>query len=270
MSLEPKIFPHFENPPLNEVVLGVQFRPAQNYQEIQAFEVWNLFRDQFPLVQESMPIPPQFETFGLPSAPQIGFNMMSGAIHNRFWFLSKQSEQLIQFQQDRLLHNWRKVGDRSNEYPRFENIVDQFAKEVEALEGYFKSLGNERLFVTQVEVSYINHIRMDELMGPVRLQKWLTFINPEAQAVDEFVSNTRSILKDDSGRPYARLYRDSALGLTDTGARILMFTLSVRGKPELDNLQETLKFISKGREVIADDFIRNTTVDAQAEWKRVQ
>ena len=61
----------FKAPPLNEVVMGIQFQPVPGYQQIRALEVWQLFREQFPVVQEQLPLNPQFETFGLPSPAQM-------------------------------------------------------------------------------------------------------------------------------------------------------------------------------------------------------
>ena len=60
--------------------------------------------------------------------------------HSRYWFVSLSEDELLQFQKDRLLHNWRKVDDRTNEYPRFETLIDKFEKELRKLETYFASL----------------------------------------------------------------------------------------------------------------------------------
>src|SRR4051794_5656712 len=112
--MRPTHLPDFRKPPLNEVVLGIQFNPVPGYSQIYAGEVWGLFRARFPQVQEMPALPPNFETFGIPQGPQIGFNVLAGASHDRFWFLSPAGEQLIQFQMDRLLHNWRKVETLEN------------------------------------------------------------------------------------------------------------------------------------------------------------
>lgn len=67
----PDHLPDFRTPPLNEVVVGVQFAPARGYQQILAGEVWELYRAQFPTVEEMPPIPPAFETFGLSAGARL-------------------------------------------------------------------------------------------------------------------------------------------------------------------------------------------------------
>ena len=93
------------------------FAPVQGYQQIRAGEVWALFRKDYPRVEELAPLQPMFETFGLPQGGQIGFGITMGAPRNRFWFISSSGDELIQFQQDRLLHNWRKIGDQNKRIP---------------------------------------------------------------------------------------------------------------------------------------------------------
>ena len=110
--MRPDDLPDFGKPPLNEVVLGVQFAPPSGYSQIRAGQVWELFKGKYPHTEEYMPLPPVFETFGprvVAQANQLEF--IDGPMHDRYWFLNDAHDELIQFQQDRLLHNWR--GSRS-------------------------------------------------------------------------------------------------------------------------------------------------------------
>src|SRR5258708_1658 len=85
----------------------------------------------------SIPPPPQFETFGGPAQPGVQFDIGFGLRHPRFWFLNKEGTELLQFQADKLIHNWRQVdGQPGAEYPRYETIVGRFSEEVTALAGY--------------------------------------------------------------------------------------------------------------------------------------
>ena len=145
----PNHLPDFGKPPLNEVVVGVQFSPPKGYQQIRAGEVWALFKSDYPMVQEHQALEPAFETFGLPQHAQIAgrLSLVTGAFLDRFWFLRNSGDELIQFQHDRLLHNWRKVGDQTNEYPRFERMTERFGTELRRLEGYLASLSSQALDV---------------------------------------------------------------------------------------------------------------------------
>jgi uncharacterized protein (TIGR04255 family) len=262
--------PEFDAPPLNEVVLGIQFHPAANYQQVRAFEVWELFRDKFPVVQDQQALPPTFETFGLPQNPQFNFGMITGASHDRYWFLTKTGDELIQFQQDRLLHNWRKIGDQTNEYPRFEKIVVQFQREIALLEAYFKGLGNDRLMVNQCEVSYINNIGFDDPTSIVLPQHWLAYVSESHPATDEFFYVSRRVLFDDGGKPIGRLHRESATTVDRLGRKILTLTLTVRGRPSAETPEAAIEFITKARRLIAQEFIAMTTQTAQQIWKRTR
>ena len=117
----PENLPDFSNPPLKEVVLGIQFAPPSAYKPIHAGEVWHLFESNFPTTRELETLPASYELFGLPQceSPQApSFEPVPG---KRFWFLSPEENELIQFQQDRLLHNWRKEGN-------FISILNTFRK----------------------------------------------------------------------------------------------------------------------------------------------
>ena len=65
----PEHLPDFESPPLDELVLGVQFSPLPGYSAVFAKDVWGLFRQQFPRVEEKPALDPVFETFGGTSPP---------------------------------------------------------------------------------------------------------------------------------------------------------------------------------------------------------
>lgn len=269
--LRPEGLPDFKAPPLNEVVLGVQFAPPTGYQQIRAGEVWALFRDNYPIVQEQPPLAPSFETFGLPhqhfAIPQISF--ASGGTHDRFWFLSPDSAQLIQFQQDRLLHNWRKVGDGSNGYPRFESMIENFRSELHRFEEYASSLSPQRLSINQCEITYINHIVIDGREGKT-YSNWLRFVNFEGNAPDDFRVGFRDVIRDKKGKPYGRFICEANSGMLPNGKEIIVLSLSVRGAPPGTNIDAALDFLSVGREVIVRKFAELTTEQAHLKWERVK
>jgi uncharacterized protein (TIGR04255 family) len=265
------IVPEFDAPPLNEVVMGVQFQPAANYNQLMAYEVWQLYNQDFPVVREQPPLLPQFETFGLPFASQMNLNMVTGPVHDRFWFTTPNGEQLIQFQQDRLLHNWRKVEPNATDYPRFESIIKQFEKELGALEGYYMGLGNKAgLAITQCELSYLNHIVLDDIAEPFLPQKWFSFVGQNQLPVDDFGATCKYILKDEEGRPYGRLHRESATGVDGHGRKIVTLFLTARGLPRQGSIGGALDFMTKHRHMIAKEFLNSTTDFAQQLWKRTQ
>lgn len=266
----PTHLPDFQEPPLNEVLLGVQFSAPKGYDLIRAGEVWNLFRDKYPKVQMQPPLPPTFETFGLPhqraSFPQ--FNFLPLPPHGRFWFLTESGSELVQFQQDRLIHNWRKVGGEHSEYPRFETMIARFKDELASLETYAASLESQTLAVTQCEITYVNHIVYDPaaMSGP---SNWLRFLSFDEKPPEDFSMSFREVLLDDDGKPQSRLQCDAASAVNSKEQSIISLTLSVRGAPKGNGIESTLEFLKAGREVIVQRFAELTTEKAHEKWKRV-
>jgi uncharacterized protein (TIGR04255 family) len=153
----PDSLPDFTNPPIVEVALSVQFAPPPGYHEVYAREVWAIFEKSYPDLEEKPPLQPSFEVFGGPEMPrlQVNFGISSRPIRNRHWFLAQDKKELIQFQPDKFIHNWRKVSNENNEYPRFEYIVEKFADELTRLDRYFQDKGWGPIVPNQCEVVYL-------------------------------------------------------------------------------------------------------------------
>jgi uncharacterized protein (TIGR04255 family) len=271
--LRPEHLADFQSPPLNEVVLGVQFLPPKGYQQIYAGKVWDLFRSQFPKVQEQPSLPPMFEVFGDlmrggPTGPQFNLNLITGAIHNRFWFLSEDEAELLQFQNDRLLHNWRKIERITKPYPCFEAMSKAFEGELQALDQFFVENFSHGATINQCEVTYINHI---PLAGFFR--DWsdlFTFTQFGGYSPDDIAINFRHIIESEPNQPIGRVTIDAANGLNQHGERIVVLTLTARGAPLGPDLEAAMDFLRWARESILKIFIGLTTETAHKVWGRVQ
>lgn len=268
LAERPDHLPDFRKPPLIEVVLGVQFNRVPGYQHIYAAEIWDLFRTEYPEVQEKPPIQPQFETFGLQfPAMQPPFMFMSGPIRNRYWFVKTNETELIQFQEDRLLHNWKKIAAASNEYPHYETMVSRFSKEFGLVQEYFKDKWKQELVINQCEISYINHITADSEDFPLG-SDWLNFVsfsrNPE-----DFSVAFREVVHDKDGVPRARLTCEAGSAIQNN-RKILHYTLTVRGAPQTPSIDAALELMSIGRDVIVTRFAETTTVAAHKAWERTK
>lgn len=243
--------------------------------------MWQLFRSDYPVVQERESLPPSFETFGVPrpghitfGVPKVGqvsggLTFVSGALHDRFWFIRQTGDELIQFQQDRLLHNWRKVGDQTNEYPRFEKMIERFHAELLALEEYVATLAPQSLAINQCEISYINHI-IDDSRSPPKPSDWLRFATFEGQDPEDFSAAFREVIRDSSGRPTGRFTCESSSAINQSGRPIIVLNLTVRGSPGGASIDAALEYIQRARALIVKKFSDLTSELAHKVWGRRQ
>jgi uncharacterized protein (TIGR04255 family) len=270
----PDGLPDFTNPPLSEVVLSTQFATPPKYSEVYIREIWALFERDFPTVQEMPALPPTFEVFGGSELPQmrlLNIGLVTGALRNRYWFSSASGAELIQFQHDRFIHNWRKVMGQNNEYPRFDPVIAKYSTELESLESYFGSKSWGLLMPNQCELTYVNQIPLIDDTGAA-LPKSFFFRKIDVSLdgdVSDFAFNLRQpIVKD--GKPIGRLFVETATGVDGEGNPVLGLNLIVRGNPAAASRAAALEFLLNARQLIDRAFVIFTSDAAHAKWGRTQ
>ncbi|NIA71053.1 TIGR04255 family protein [Pelagibius litoralis] len=277
MSGRPKDLPDFENPPLVEVVLGVQFERIQGFQSIHIGDLWKAFRDKFPFVQEQPPLGPSFETFGTRSqtkGPKV--ELISGPMPTpRLWFMDEAKNELIQFQSDRFIHNWRKISE-SDPYPRYEQIKENFADELNVLARFLEQSELGDLRPNQCEVTYINHIVSEEAENlcadPGKVFRMFGNMPDtlRAEEIEDAQFLLRYVIKSDDQLPVGRLLIESKPGFSDEGLPVIALSILVRGQPSEPNIESALEFIDIGREKIVGHFAQSTTELMHGRWRRKQ
>lgn len=261
--MRPNDLPDYTTPPVDEVVLGLQFAAIPGYRSVDSANVWELFRDEMPMVLEQAPLFPQFETFGgQPSFnffPPFGLNAQSP----RLWFLSKDENHIVQFQPDRLLVNWRKVNGNGI-YPRYEMIKENLISAFKKVDQFAIHEKSQRISINQAEISYINVIPISDFS---EIGSWLSTDFRATENDDTFNFNSSMVIKGDDGNPIARLYREIQVGsYPSVGTLALRLNLTFRGKPELDSIDSAVSFINLGRISIVNEFTRITTDFAHKSW----
>lgn len=268
----PEGLPEFGQPPLNEVVLGVQFAPPEGYHQLLAGDVWKLFKAAYPVTAENSPLAPVFETFGPPGTQQVEFSFNAGIQHPRYWFLSRDGNELIQFQADRFLHNWRQVPGSVQPYPRFDTVVAKFQKEFLQLSDYFQSLQTHRpskpVVCNQVEVTYINHIAAPKGKAPDP-SPFVKIFDFGSTPPDDLGMIWRRVLHRPDGSPYARLQCDMQSAINHKGENIFVLNITVRGNPSVGTIGNVIEFMKKARETIVSEFANITTDSAHEAWERI-
>lgn len=266
--LRPEGLPDYSNPPLDEVVLGVQFASVAGFASVHTKAVWDLFRDEFPSVEEHPIIMAQFETFGginVQAGPQLYFGAPNPG--SRLWFVSRDQNHLIQFQPDRFITNWRREPN-SRPYPRFEGLAETFKESVKKLGDHLESDFQYFMEINQAEVAYINVIPVNDFS---ELGAWFALWNDSAIQVEALNASFTEVIKDSDGRPFARLFHQIESVLTADGKqRAFRLSLTFKGKPAGTSIDAAMVFLATGRDAIVTRFGEITTSDVQKRWGKVE
>ena len=266
MSRRPDHLPDFAEPPLDEVVLGVQFEPVSGYSAVYAKDIWELFRSEFPKVQEQPILPPQFETFGGANAQaSLEIHLGEAPVGSRLWFLSEDESHLLQFQSDRFITNWRKRPDLPP-YPRFEEIAKAFENNLTKLERHFWANFKHQININQAEVTYINIILIEDYSEAC---EWFSLLKDGNLNIDTLNMGFGEVVKSRTGEPFARLYHkiESARSV-NSEQRAFRLSLTYKGKPAGNNIASAMIFLADAREAVVTRFADITTDKAHQSWGR--
>ena len=273
----PPLLPDFDRPPLDEVVLSIQFAdlPLQNHH---AGLMWLKVRDKFPNVQEQAPVPAVFETFGvLRPSPQVAdVQFMPADAMIRYWFISADGRQLLQMQRDRFMHNWR-TQEQHDEYPRFEPLREAFESEILVFQAFLKENGLGEIRCNQCEVTYINAIGpTEEIEDPNReLDKiftiWCERYAEEGLGPIERARFTASYLMppETGDEPFGRLHINAVPGVRRRDSMpVVRLSVTARGKPKEESIAAALDWIDLGRISVVRTFAAITTKRMHELWGR--
>jgi uncharacterized protein (TIGR04255 family) len=268
--------PEFDDPPVTEVVLAVQFEPLEELHSIHLGGIWSEFRDNFPGFQEHPPLERITEIFGaqITRRPGVRFEVMERPPFPRVWFISQDETHLIQFQRDRFAHNWRKVS-ADHPYPRYETAIrPAFAEELTRLARVLEQEKIGKVKPDLCEVSYINQIGLPNNKDPRSavgeiLAAWSdSYTVPFLPELEEGRVQVRFVIPDEDGEPIGRLHITAEPAANKEGNPILLLTLMARGRPEEPTIDSALSLIDRGRNWVVWGFTAFTSEKMHELWKR--
>jgi uncharacterized protein (TIGR04255 family) len=272
--LRPADLPDYENPPLNEILLSLQFSQPSGFGNVQIVLLWQkLFKEKFPNYQEQPPLQPLFEVFGPNPIPLPSIQISMAVPEVRYWFTN--DDEVIQIQNNRFIHNWRKTRE-DQKYPHYETIRENFTKEIELIAGFLNENKLGELQVNQCEVSYINHIEFPDGKNPhTNLHRVFRSINE-----NETVDHSSSLLLEDCiyQTRYSINHENTKIGRLHVQAipairrsdqkPIIQLTLIARGRPIGNSIDSAFEFMDLGRSLIVKHFDLFTTVEMHDFWRK--
>jgi len=137
----------------------VQFNALANFLSPHAGKVWAAFEKDFPTVEQYPALPAIIEQ--AEPAPRGQISGAFGAATPRVWMLNNNRTELIQFQPDRFIRNWRNYADATGNlpYPNYGALKDSFSMDYGKFLKTLVELGFPQPQVNQYELNYINWIR---------------------------------------------------------------------------------------------------------------
>lgn len=152
----------FQDPPVREVVLGVQFRRLGKQADRVLTGFWKGLGDEWPDTDFDHELTEQFETFDGPGnvLPRLKLQL-SASQSVRIRARNQAKTRMIQIQSNRLHYNW--LGENEREYPRYETIEPEFLRIYSDFSEFVDKQTDGCLTPNQWEVTYANHIVCGDL-----------------------------------------------------------------------------------------------------------
>ncbi|WP_161972370.1 TIGR04255 family protein [Glaciihabitans arcticus] len=151
---EESSLPKFENPPVAETAMGVEFSPVEGLGFIGLTRLQERWAQRFPILTEMGGMPPTYD-----SAPP--FEFVQGTPPVRVWAEGIEDGLLVQTQADRLILNWRHNFTPAP-YPGYHMLRAEY----EALWNQFlEFLGEFNLRAPApiaAEYTYVNNVQLNQ------------------------------------------------------------------------------------------------------------
>ena len=269
-----RTLPEFEDPPVIEVVIGVQFAPLQVFSGAHAGWFWKQFLgDGWDSAVEVPRVQDAYEKFvdERQFMPPIGITFRGPRETERTQIMSSTTGRMIQIQDTRFILNWR-MTTFAPIYPSFESLKGEFFDHLNSFGRFAEVAGTPNLELNQWEVVYVNHIPRGELWDS--LKDWNNVLNffavPDAQAsgleCETYAGHWSLVLPDNRGRLQISIQHGRADG--GDGAEILVLQLTSRGPLSGEkSLHEDLEL---GHSAIVSTFTAMTTGTAHKIWGRTR
>lgn len=262
--------PEYANPPVREVVCGVLFESLKDLLAPHLGLLWERFREEYPDCRHVSPLAPAIERFGQPARVEMELSDVPPL--PRIWFVHKDGNGIIQVQQDRFLHNWRKVHP-DDEYPRYETVVAMFRDRLATFLSFLSDEAIGEVTPIQYEMTYVNEIprgagwdngaQIGEVFPDL---SWHSGSSRFLSAPESINCRFAFQMPQQRGRLHAAVRSSER---RDDGQEVLLFELTARGIADAGSLEGMWSWYDLAHEWIVQAFADMTGEAVQKNvWRR--
>ena len=267
--------PAFENPPLVEFVLGVQFSPLTELRSAHFGLFWATLRnlpEDWQIANDATEIPDQFELFNTPlwrKQSQNAFRFEMGGHTGRCQIENQSRDRMIQVQQTRFHLNWRKSEGQK---PGYKDLMAEFVLKLEAFCRFCKEEGIGEVIPNQWEITAVNSFPVEEYWSSPeewdRVLPGLFGNRFDSHELGMRMERRRVEWSFEIEPALGRLHvtAQSAKWARDPKDSLLL-DLTCRGPVTGGSFESTFNGLDIGHQIVVETFLKITPAELQERWR---
>jgi len=252
--------PSFDQPPVVETALGVQFAPLEGFDVLHLGQLFSLFKEIGYSKYQLKPPVGQQEIRLAEEGDFAKFPL-------RCWYITPDESQLVQIQREFFIRNWR-ATDANAEYQHFTSIMPLFQRDWVLFCSFLREQGMKAPEVSRCDVTYINHLLRGEdwetyddlsalfpIWRGIELKELFTAIE-----VGQFLVGFK--LPEGAGHIQFTLQP----AVRNDGKELFQLTVTASGKPLTSNDSDLFKWLDLGHLAVVNGFVQFTSEKAHRKW----
>jgi uncharacterized protein (TIGR04255 family) len=268
--------PSFQQPPVVETVLAVQFQPVAGLTNAHLGAYWKSLGTPWTQITEVDALPQVNEPVGEDHWSRGAMiELRIGPQSSRLRVINSENDRMIQVQNGWFVYNWRRTS-RCQAYPRYSAVRIEFDQALSRFREFMSSEGFSNVHPTLWEVTYVNHVDRGPLWDSAR--DWTRLFGglvAEPPLFDslEFEGTTAewrfAIQPPGQGRLHVHLQDARRPGSDQSAVETVVLRLTARGNlTETDHWMQLNAGLDVGREAVVRTFASITSDEAHRHWKR--
>ncbi|MEQ9410945.1 MAG: TIGR04255 family protein [Fuerstiella sp.] len=263
--------PHYDNPPVVETVVGMQFSPLPRFTNAYLGAFWQSLRpNDWPSVDDAPLLPMQAEQFAAKAewskALRLQFQLTQDP-SSRIRITNSEQTRMVQLQNGRIHLNW--LGRGGDAYPSYESVREEFES---LLAHLIRFAGDEKLGTIvpdQWEVTYVNHIPKGSIWGQPCDWSFFQPLNavPSIEGLIEaesFGGEWHFVIPEERGRLHVNWQHTKQDD--PENSELVRLGLTARGPVDGNDKTSVLTGIDLGHKTIVCAFSKLMSDEANSKW----